>query len=132
MFAVLLKNYCYLYNSSITLPGLEAYLTAISPFFPNILQIAGTHSDMLLVFKKWDKFVKNNCEKYLLLNLNEALEHASFFLSSSFFMAEKIAALKDTENQRNTFDWDILGFLRLNRPPSMLKNPYVKIIGMDL
>lgn len=82
---------------------------------------------MLLVFEKWDKFVANGCEKYLLQNLNEALEHSSYSLLSLFFAAGKVVAPKETQSRRNAFDWDILGFLRLSKPPKYVE----ETIGED-
>lgn len=62
---------------SLSLYGLEYYLS-INQAFSNIRDIAKAHSEMSVVFKKWDKFVENNCEGALILNLKEELKMANY------------------------------------------------------
>lgn len=62
---------------SLNFYGLENYLN-LDQTFSNIREVAKAHSDKLLVFRKWDKFVENECEQALIANLKSALKMAYY------------------------------------------------------
>jgi hypothetical protein len=96
--------------NGLTLFGLELYL-GIFPL-DNIRDVAKAHSDMLMVFEKWGKFVKNNCEEAIKNNLREAIKRSIYsrYLFEPALLG-KIMVPENEEKARRAFDYDALGFM---------------------
>ena len=111
------KKGCY----SLNLYGLEVYFS-LKNAFENIKEVAETHSDMLLVFRKWHKFVENNCEDAVISNMKKAVKTSVFsryvfgpFVSGTVLIPER------TELQAEGMDAVILGFNLLSLPLNHVK-----------
>jgi len=107
---------------TITFHGLVTYLALNQEALKNIRKIAEAHSDMLLTFKKWKKFVEAECEVVLKANLIGALQISSFtyfsffpYISSGYMFPER------DEKEREMFDAILLGFPHFALPIQKLK-----------
>jgi hypothetical protein len=81
-----------------------------------IREIAKTHEDMLLVFKKWDKFVKAKFEQEITTRTLQALS-AEYQYNAEWYSFVGISTVglifhrEDETLRRNAFDGLVLGFV---------------------
>lgn len=114
---------------TLTLYGLYAYFMFGLPVLgdavfssDNIRRVAVAHSDMLLAFKKWDKWVENGCEQTIISNFKSALRVSVFNLYFLIPLAYSTFPFPEQEtNQRKAFDWTTLGFIFMYKPPNYIK-----------
>ena len=90
-------------------------------------EIAKTHEEMLLVFKKWDKFASANCEQELFDRILQAL-NVEYQYNVGYYnsLREPInrwgkLSLEDETLRKNAFDNLVLGFFYMNRPINYVK-----------
>lgn len=93
---------------------------------PEIQEIAKAHEDMLLVFKKWDKFIKADCEQEIFTRLAQALtteyqynvERYAVVMMSTLNITYR---REDEDMRRVAFDSLVLGFFYMNNPVEHVK-----------
>ena len=106
---------------SLTLYGLVAYLN-LDNSFTSIREIAKTHSDVLLVFKKWSKFVESNCEQTIILNMKKAIKQITFsWYVIGPFISNTVIVPEQQTKQAESLDAGILGFTYLTSPLNHVK-----------
>lgn len=93
-----------------------------------IREVAKAHEDMLLVFKKWDKFVKAKCEEEVFRRLAQALSIEFQYnvdryslLGISYVNIVNIFHKEDETLRRNAFDGLVLGFFYMDHPTDYVK-----------
>jgi DNA-binding transcriptional ArsR family regulator len=89
-------------------------------------EIAKTHEDMLLVFKKWDKFASADCEQELFDRILQAL-NVEYQYNVGYYDLMSLSTVgvnfrrEDETLRRNAFDSLVLGFFYMNRPVDYVK-----------
>lgn len=89
-------------------------------------EIAKTHEEMLLVFKKWDKFVSTNCEQELFDRIMQAL-NVEYQYNVGYYNLVSLSTVglnfrrEDESLRRSAFDSLVLGFFYMNRPIDYIK-----------
>jgi hypothetical protein len=114
---------------TISFYGLVFYLQrsrSIEFTVSEIREIAKTHEDMLLVFKKWDKLVKAKCEQEIFARLAQALnvEYQYNVERYSFISISTVGIIfrrEDEALRRNAFDGLVLGFFYMHHPVEHVK-----------
>jgi len=91
-----------------------------------IREIAKTHEDMLLVFRKWDTFVKAKCEQELFDRIMQALNveyqyNLEWYSFVGISTADIIFRREDEALRRNAFDGLVLGFFYMHNPVEYVK-----------
>lgn len=95
-------------------------------------EIAQTHEEMLLVFKKWDKFTSANCEKELFDRIIQALT-VEYEYNAGYYNLVSLSTVglnfrrEDESLRRNAFDGLVLGFYYMNRPINYVKESVGKM-----
>jgi DNA-binding PadR family transcriptional regulator len=81
-------------------------------------KVAKVHEDMLLVFKKWDKFALANCEEDMFTRVVSALNSTQRERHNIIGISEiGLHFLKDDESMRRNFvDSLVLGFYHMHHP----------------
>jgi DNA-binding transcriptional ArsR family regulator len=98
----------------------------------DIKDIAEAHEDMLLVFKKWEKFTKAKCEPYMLARIASAVTAEVQFHSQQYNMLMVVAGLRGADMinifrkseepaRRAAFDVTALGFNFMALPVEHVK-----------
>jgi hypothetical protein len=113
---------------SISFYGLVFYLLrsrSIKFTTQEIREVAKIHEDMLLVFKKWDKFAQANCEAEIFHRLGQAL-NVEYDYNVERYAAVVIPNLKITSREdeavrRQAFDGFVLGFFYMDHPVEHVK-----------
>jgi DNA-binding transcriptional ArsR family regulator len=89
-------------------------------------EIAKTHEEMLLVFKKWDKFASANCEQELFDRILQAL-NVEYQYNVGYYNLVTLSTVRmnfhreDETLRKNAFDGLVLGFFYMNRPIDYVK-----------
>jgi DNA-binding transcriptional ArsR family regulator len=88
--------------------------------------IAKAHEDMMLVFKKWEKFASANCEQELFDRILQAL-NVEYEYNVGYYNLVGISTVglnfrrEDEALRRSAFDGLVLGFFYMNRPIDYVK-----------
>ena len=91
-----------------------------------IREIAKAHEDMLLVFRKWERFAKANCEQELFARIMQAL-NVEYQYNAEWYGFVGISAVgvvlrrEDEGLRRNAFDGLVLGFFYMHNPVEHVK-----------
>jgi hypothetical protein len=91
-----------------------------------IRQIAKSHEDMLLTFKKWEKFASANCEQELFDRVMQAL-NVEYEYNVGWYGLVGISTVglvfrrEDESSRRNAFDGLVLGFFYMHNPVEYVK-----------
>jgi hypothetical protein len=109
---------------ALTFSGLIMYLSK-KITLNEIREVAKAHEDMLLVFKKWDKFVAAECEEEIFLQLRNALrfERQRYIIQYSidFLTAFGRTPQKETSSPLDFFDSAVLGLIFMDQPIEYVK-----------
>jgi predicted transcriptional regulator len=114
---------------SISFYGLVFYLQrSLSLKFTvsEIRDIAKAHEDMLLVFKKWNKFAKAKCEQELFARIMQAL-NVEYQYNVEWYGLVGISSVglvlrrEDESVRRSAFDDLVLGFFYMHNPVEYVK-----------
>ena len=89
-------------------------------------EVAKAHEEMLLVFKKWEKFALANCEQELFDRIMQALNveygyNAGYYNIVGISMVGLNFRREDESLRRSAFDSLVLGFFYMNRPIEYVK-----------
>jgi hypothetical protein len=114
---------------AISFYGLVFYLQrsrSVKLIISEIREIAKTHEDMLIVFKKWDKFAKAGCEQELFNRILQGLNieyqyHAEWYGFVGISRAGVILRREDERLRRDAFDGLVLGFFYMQKPVEHVK-----------
>jgi len=114
---------------AISFYGLVFYLLrsrSIEFTISEVREIAKAHEDMLLVFRKWDKFVKAKCEQEIFTRLAQALnvEYQYNVERYSFIGISRVNIIfrkEDEDLRRNAFDGLVLGLFYMDHPVDYVK-----------
>ncbi len=99
---------------------------AVKFYASEMREIAKTHEEMLLVFKKWDKFASANCEQELFDRILQAL-NVEYQYNVGYYNLVSLSTIginfrrEDETLRRNAFDSLVLGFFYMNRPIDYVK-----------
>ena len=91
-------------------------------------EIAKAHEDLLVVFQKWDKFIKAGFEQQLFSRVKSALSVESQynsrydFVTITAFEVTNLFPKKDEALRRSSFDWLVLGFFYMDQPVEHVKD----------
>lgn len=108
---------------AITIFGMITYLSYIDyiedlPIATVVPQVAKVHSEMLLIFKKWDKFVQKGVETALIKNLSKAAKNSLGGIFSYRSILELVISDDNSirltfneEKQQRDFNSQVLGFM---------------------
>ncbi len=109
---------------ALTFSGLIMYLSK-KITLNEIREVAKAHEDMLLVFRKWDKFVTAGCEEEIFLLLKNALrfERQRYIIQYSidFLTAFGRTPQKETNSPLDFFDSAVLGLIFMDQPIEYVK-----------
>ena len=89
-------------------------------------EVAKAHEDLLLVFKKWEKFASANCEQELFDRIMQAL-NVEYGYNVGYYNLVGISTVginfrrEDEALRRSAFDGLVLGFFYMNRPIEYVK-----------
>ena len=114
---------------TISFYGLVFYLQrslSVKLIVSEVREIAKAHEDMLLVFKKWDKFVKGGCEQELFTRIVQSLNieyqyHAEWYNFVEISKVGVILRREDERLRRDAFDGLVLGFFYMQNPVEYVK-----------
>jgi DNA-binding transcriptional ArsR family regulator len=99
--------------------------------------VAKTHEELLIVFKKWDKFVSANCEQELFDRIMQAL-NIEYGYNAGYYNLVDLSTVglnfrrEDETLRRSAFDGLVLGFFYMNRPIEYVKESVGKRVWSDL
>jgi DNA-binding transcriptional ArsR family regulator len=99
---------------------------AVKFYASEMREIAKTHEEMLLVFKKWDKFASADCEQELFDRILQAL-NVEYQYNVGYYNLVSLSTVRvnfrreDETLRRNAFDSLVLGFFYMNRPINYVK-----------
>jgi hypothetical protein len=114
---------------TITFYGLVLYYQrspSLKFLLPEMREVAKAHEEMLLVFKKWEKFVSANCEQELFDRIMQAL-NVEYGYNSGYYSLVSLSTVgvnfrrEDEALRRSAFDGLVLGFFYMNRPIEYVK-----------
>jgi hypothetical protein len=91
-----------------------------------IREIAKAHEDMLLVFRKWEKFTLANCDQELFNRIMQALNveyeyNAGWYGLVGISTVDIVFRREDESTRRNAFDGLVLGFFYMHNPVEYVK-----------
>jgi len=114
---------------AISFYGLVFYLLrsrSVKLTVSEIREIANAHEDMLLVFRKWEKFAKANYEQELFARIMQALNveyqyNAEWYGFVGISTVGVILRREDESLRRTAFDGLVLGFFYMHNPVEHVK-----------
>ena len=114
---------------AISFYGLVFYLQrsrSVKLMVSEVREIVKVHEDMLLVFKKWDKFVKGDCEQELFTRIMQGLNveyqyHAEWYNFVGISKVGVILRREDERLRRDAFDGLVFGFFYMQNPVEHVK-----------
>lgn len=115
---------------ALTSSGLITYLSK-NLTLNDVREVAKSHRDRMLVFKKWDRFSAAKCEEDIFLRLKEALrleqQRYSFQYNLDFYALFGRMQKKEKElSSLEFFDVSVLGLTFMDQPIDYVKENHAK------